>query len=67
MGISMGLITGVGPATSSPKRQMGTINTTGFAIEVQMDGGPRVLELTQNAARELAAELAIYLQGRGSP
>lgn len=63
--ISFGLITRVGPATSIPKRHLGSINTTGFAIEVQTDGGPGILELTQNAAGELAEQLAIYLQGRG--
>lgn len=61
---SIGLITKIGPAMSLPP---GAKEATDFAIEVQMmGGGPMLLELSRNAARELAEQLAIYLQGRGS-
>jgi len=63
---SIGLITKIGPITDGDKPQMGPRHTIPFRIEVRTDGGPGVLELTQDAAAELVKELAIYLQVRGS-
>ena len=65
-GKSFGLITTIGAATSRPKFPQLAKNATDFAIEVQMlDGDPAILELSQSAAHELAAELTLYLQQRG--
>jgi hypothetical protein len=61
---SLGLITKIGPITDGPKPQMGPIHTIPFRIEVQMAGGPGVLELTQDAAAELVKELGTYLQAK---
>jgi hypothetical protein len=64
---SLGLITGIGPATSV-REHPDTTKATDFAIEVEMmDGDRALLELSRNAAIELAEQLAIYMRGRGSP
>lgn len=61
---SFGLITKIGPAPGNPKLPMDAPPIP-FRTEVQMDSGSGLLELTRDAAEELANELDIYLQLRG--
>ena len=64
---SIGLVTTIGAATSRPKFPQLATRSTDFAIEVQMlDGDPVLLELSQSAAHELAAELTLYLHSADS-
>jgi hypothetical protein len=61
---SLGLITKVGPVGNHDKSGEAA---TEFAIEVLLENGDTaILELTKIAARGLAKELTIYLEGRGS-
>ena len=65
--MSIGMITKIGVITDGPVPQMGPISTRALLIEVWSTGAlaPAVLEISQDAARELAAELVRHLQGRG--
>jgi hypothetical protein len=63
---SIGLITKIGPLSMGDKPQMGPFHGVPLRIEVHTTGGQGLLELTQAAAADLAKEIEIYLQGRGS-
>ena len=54
----------VGPVTSR-KPAEGPTTTIPFRIEVETPEGTTLLTLSPDAARELAAELAIWLKARG--
>jgi hypothetical protein len=62
---TLGLIIGAGPVADGPKPQMGPIHTIPLRVEVRTDGGPGALELSQDGALELVAELSTHLRARG--
>lgn len=62
-----GQITKINRVSDGAKPQMGPISTIPIQIEVQTSGGPEVLEISPDAAAELAAALATHLRARGSP
>lgn len=62
---SIGQITKVLRISDGAKPQMGPTHAIPFLLEVQTTGGQTVLEISQDAAAELAAKLPPLLQARG--
>jgi hypothetical protein len=57
----------IGPIYEGPIPLGGPRGTRSLRIDVQTARGPKVLVILPSAAQQLAAEIARYLQARGSP
>jgi hypothetical protein len=64
---SIGLITDIIYTTDGQPPQMGPTRAIPFLLEVETTGGRAFLEISQDAAVKLRAELGNSLQGSGFP
>jgi hypothetical protein len=64
---SIEAVTNLQPSLLGTGRSPVSKDTNPLRVEVQTTGGPAYLEISRDAAAELAAKLATHLQARGSP